>query len=137
MFKLFFIPLDNRVRFNIQSKIEGLVNESARFIAGVLIFGLAFIPFFKVIHISIFLVILSGLYFIVVNKLYHGYRNKLRMKLESGDAELEKLERGYAQITSRLESMLSLPSPRKAIFSYKLLVRRCGATGSTHSPCCR
>lgn len=121
VFKLFFIPLDNRLRFNIQSKIEGLVNESARFVAGLLIFGLAFIPFFKVIHISIFLVILSALYFVVVNRLYQGYRNKLRMKLESGDGELEKLEKGYAQITSRLESMLSVPSPRKAIFSYKLL----------------
>ena len=121
VFKLFFIPLDNRFRFNIQSKIEGLVNESARFLGGLLIFGLAFIPFFKVIHISIFLVILSGLYFLVVNKLYQGYRNKLRMKLESGDGELEKLEKGYAQITSRLESMLSLPVPPKAIFSYKLL----------------
>jgi len=121
VFKLFFIPLDNRFRFNIQSKIEGLVNESARFVAGLLIFGLAFIPFFKVIHISIFLVILSGLYFLVVNRLYNGYRNKLRMKLESGDGELEKLEKGYAQITSRLESMLSLPSPPKASFSYKLL----------------
>jgi hypothetical protein len=121
VFKLFFIPLDNRLRFNIQSKIEGLVNESARFVAGLLIFGMAFIPFFEVIHISIFLVILSVLYFVVVNRLYQGYRNKLRMKLESGDGELEKLEKGYAQITSRLESLLSEPSPRKAIFSYKLL----------------
>ena len=121
VFKLFFIPLDNRLRFNIQSKIEGLVNESARFVAGLLIFGMAFVPFFEVVHISIFLVILSALYFVVVNRLYHGYRNKLRMKLESGDGELEKLEKGYAQITSRLESLLSEPSPRKAIFSYKLL----------------
>ena len=55
VFKLFFIPLDSRLRFNIQSKVEGLVNESARFIGGLLIFGLAFIPFFKIIHISIFL----------------------------------------------------------------------------------
>ena len=101
VFKLFFIPLDNRLRFNIQSKVEGLVSESARFIAGLLIFGLAFIPFFKIIHISIFLVVLSGLYFLVVTKLYNGYRNKLRMKLESGDGQLEKLERGYAQVTSQ------------------------------------
>jgi hypothetical protein len=86
-----------------------------------LIFGLAFIPFFKIIHIAIFLVVLSGLYFLVVTKLYNGYRNKLRMKLESGDGQLEKLERGYAQVTSRLESMLNLPSPGKAIFSFKLL----------------
>ena len=49
VFKLFFIPLDNRLRFNIQSKVEGLVNEIARFIAGLLIFALAFVPFFKVI----------------------------------------------------------------------------------------
>ena len=42
VFKLFFIPLDNRLRFNIQSKVEGLVSESARFISGLLIFGLAF-----------------------------------------------------------------------------------------------
>ena len=121
VFKLFFIPLDNRFRFNIQSKVEGLVNESARFIAGLLIFALAFIPFFKVIHISVFLVLLAGLYFLIVNKLYQGYRNKLRMKLESGDGELEKLEKGYTQITSRLESMLSIPSATKAIFSFKLL----------------
>ncbi len=121
VFKLFFIPLDNRLRFNIQSKVEGLVNESARFLAGVLIFAFAFIPFFKVIHISIFLVILAGLYFLVVTKLYHGYRNKLRMKLEGGDAQLEKLEKGYTQITSRLESMLAIPAPGKAIFSFKLL----------------
>jgi hypothetical protein len=121
VFKLFFIPLDNRLRFNIQSKIEGLVNESARFIAGLLIFGLAFVPFFKVIHISIFLVLLAGLYFLVVNKLYYGYRNKLRMKLESSDGKLEKLEKGYAQITNRLETMLNMPSSSKAVFSYKLL----------------
>lgn len=121
VFKLFFIPLDNRLRFNIQSKVEGLVNESARFIAGLLIFAFALFPFFKVIHISVFLLILAGLYFLIVTKLYHGYRNKLRMKLESGDGQLEKLEKGYTQITSRLESMLSLPSSGKAIFSYKLL----------------
>ena len=121
VFKLFFIPLDNRLRFNIQSKVEGLVNESARFIAGLLIFALAFFPFFKVIHISIFMVVLAGFYFLVVNKLYNGYRNKLRMKLESGDGQLEKLEKGYTQITSRLEEMLRTPSSGKAIFSYKLL----------------
>lgn len=121
VFKLFFIPLDNRLRFNIQSKVEGLVNETARLLAGLLIFAFAFFPAFKVIHISILLVILSGLYFLVVTKLYNGYRNKLRMKLEGGDRQLEKLERGFAQITSRLETMLSVPSAGKAIFSFKLL----------------
>ncbi len=121
VFKLFFIPLDGRLRFNIQSKVEGLVNESARFVGGLLIFSLAFIPFFNILHISIFLIVLACVYFFVVNKLYHGYRNKIRLKLESTDVQLEKLEKGYARITSRLEDMLTIPSSGKAVFSYKLL----------------
>ena len=121
VFKLFFIPLDNRVRFNIQAKVEGLMNETARFIAGLLIFVLAFIPVFNVIHISIFLIVLSGIYFIVVNNLYRGYRNKIHLKLESKEEAQEKLEKGYAQITTRLENMLKVPYSGKAVFSYKLL----------------
>lgn len=121
VFKLFFIPLDGRLRFSIQSKVEGLVNESARFIGGLLIFGLAFLPFFKVVHIAIFLIVLAVIYFFVVTKLYNGYRNKIRLKLEGGEVQLEKLEKGYTQITKRLENMLMIPSSSKAVFSYKLL----------------
>lgn len=121
VFKLFFIPLDSKLRFSIQSKVEGVVNEGARFIGGLLIFGLAFVPFFSIIHISFFLIVLACIYFFVVNKLYNGYRNKIRLKLESSDVELEKLEKGYAQITSRLENMLMIPIASKAVFSYKLL----------------
>lgn len=122
VFKLFFIPLDNRLRFSIQSKVEGLVNESARFIAGLLIFVLAFLPFFKVIHIMIFIVVLAGIYFIIVNNMYHGYRNKIRMKLEGTDIQQQdKLEKGYSKITSKLEGMLNHPGAERAVFSYKLL----------------
>jgi AAA family ATP:ADP antiporter len=121
VFKLFFIPLDSKLRFSIQSKVEGVVNEGARFIGGLLIFGLAFVPFFSIIHISVFLIVLACIYFFVVNKLYNGYRNKIRLKLESSDVQLEKLEKGYAQITSRLENMLMIPIASKAVFSYKLL----------------
>jgi ATP:ADP antiporter, AAA family len=121
VFKLFFIPLDGRLRFNIQSKVEGIVNESARFVAGLLIFSLAFLPFFEVIHISIFLALLTGAYFIVVNKLYHGYRSKIRLKLESTENQGDKLEKGFTRISERLEDMLKLPNSGKAVFSFKLL----------------
>lgn len=121
VFKLFFIPMDSRIRFNVQSKVEGLINESSRFVAGLLIFGLAFIPVFEVIHISVFLVILSGCYFLVVNRLYSGYRNKIRSKLESAEFHDDKLERGFNIITKKLENLINFPFPGKAIFSYKLL----------------
>jgi ATP:ADP antiporter, AAA family len=122
VFKLFFIPLDSRLRFNIQSKVEGLMNEGARFVAGIFIFGFAFLPFFKVIHISVLLVILSGLYLLVVNRIYQGYRGKIRQKLEStADVKQEKLEKGFTLITTRLEEMLSAPYASRAVFSFKLL----------------
>jgi ATP:ADP antiporter, AAA family len=122
VFKLFFIPLDNRLRFSIQSKVEGLGNETSRFFAGILIFAFAFIPFFEIIHISIILVVLVGLYFLVINKLYHGYRQKIKEKLEaSTDNQQDKLEQGFTQISNRLEKNLSEPSSSTAVFSFKLL----------------
>jgi hypothetical protein len=123
VFKLFFIPLDNRFKFNIQSKVEGLVNESARFIAGILIFAFAFIPNFQIIHISVIILGLVIAYFFVVTFLYHGYRNKIREKLEmtTSEEQPEKLEKGFKEVTLRLEQMLTLPQPEKAVFSFKLL----------------
>lgn len=123
VFKLFFIPLDNRFKFNIQSKVEGLVNESARFLAGILIFSFAFIPGFKILHISILIVIMSAAYIFVINKLYQGYRNKIRQKLEITTAEekQDKLEKGFREVTLRLEQMLTVAQPEKAVFSFKLL----------------
>lgn len=121
VFKLLLIPLDSRLRFSIQAKVEGMVNESARFVGGLLIFALAFIPFFEIIHISIFLVGLVIAYYVVVNKVYAGYRNKIRIKLENADYQEDKLERGFAQVTRKLETMLMEPDPRKAVFSFKLL----------------
>jgi AAA family ATP:ADP antiporter len=123
VFKLFFIPLDNRYKFNIQSKVEGLVNESARFIAGVLIFSFAFIPGFRIFHLSVLILVLVVAYFIIVNYIYQGYRNKIRQKLESTTEEekQEKLEKGFKEVTLRLEQMLTIPQPEKAVFSFKLL----------------
>lgn len=122
VFKLFFIPLDARVRFNIQSKVEGVMNEGARFVAGLLIFGFALIPGFKAIHIAALMVCLTGLYFVVVNRIYGGYRNKIREKLEeSTDEKVEKLEQGFTQVIQRLENMLTTNSSGRAVFSFKLL----------------
>ncbi len=121
VFKLFFIPLDSRLRFSIQSKVEGIVNESSRFVAGLLIFLLAFIPFFKVVHISMALIVLAGVYYFVVNRLYGGYRGKIRLKLENTDSQQDKLEKGFAQVTKKLESTLLESNSGKAVFSYKLL----------------
>jgi ATP:ADP antiporter, AAA family len=120
-YKLFFIPLDDRVRFNIQAKIEGVVNETARFIAGVLIFVLPMIPFFETIHILIAVLLLLVAYFIFGSKLHTGYKSKIRLKLENIDFGSLNLEKGYAKLSKHFESLLSLGKRSAAVFAFKLL----------------
>jgi HEAT repeat protein len=120
VFKLLFIPLDARYRFNIQSKIEGVINESGRFIAGLVIFVFSLIPFFQIIWIPAIVIALVAIYFLVIQKLYAGYKGKIRLKLESSDYQQDKLEIGFTKITQRLETFLSQDTSR-AIFSIKLL----------------
>ncbi|MBX2913504.1 MAG: hypothetical protein M9954_14025 [Cyclobacteriaceae bacterium] len=121
VYKLLFIPLDSRLRFGIQAKVEGVVNESGRFVAGISIFLFVLIPFFSLLWIPVIILLLVGAYFVLGGKLYNGYRNKVREKLESPDFHQEKLEIGFAQVTSRLEEMLRENHTSKAIFSFKLL----------------
>jgi AAA family ATP:ADP antiporter len=121
VFKLLFIPLDSRYRFNIQAKLEGVINESGRLLAGSLIAGFALISFFETYWIAIMILMLGVAYVIVVNNLHHGYRNKIRAKLESSEFQQDKLEIGFANITQRLESRLLSADPAQSVFSFKLL----------------
>lgn len=119
--KLFLIPMDSRLRFSIQSKVEGIVNEGARFISGLLIFVLGVLPFITVIHIAIIVIALSVLYTFMASNLYNGYRKKIRQKLEESEHQDDKLDIGFTRLTQRLRTMLSLPAPMKSVFSFKLL----------------
>jgi AAA family ATP:ADP antiporter len=121
MFKLLFIPIDSKFRFGIQSKVEGVVNETGRITAGLLIFLFATLPFFKIVWMPIILTVLIGLYFILIKKLYAGYKSKIRSKLETLDSPAEKLEVGYGQITQKLEARLVSDKPGLAVFASKLL----------------
>lgn len=121
VYKLLFIPLDSRYRFSIQAKVEGVVNESGRLIAGAFIFLFALIPFFNLLWIPVLVLGLLILYFIVSNNLYSEYKNKIRSKLENTGVHQDVLEIGYARIISRLEEFLGYPKASRALFSLKLL----------------
>ncbi len=121
MFKLLFTPLDNRYRFGIQSKVEGVVNESGRLTAGALIFAFATLSFFEIIWMPILLTVILVVYFLVVIRLHTGYKGKIRAKLEMVQSSSDKLEVGYGQITKKLEAALLSGKAGLSVFSYKLL----------------
>jgi ATP:ADP antiporter, AAA family len=121
IFKLLFIPLDSRYRFGIQAKVEGVVNESGRLIAGGFISLVVLIAAYRIIWIPVVILALVFIYMVVINQLYAGYKGKIRAKLEHTEDHQDKLEIGFTQITTRLETLLAGSDTSKAVFSFKLL----------------
>lgn len=121
VYKLMFVPLESRTRFGIQVKVEGVVSEVGRLVAGVVIFLLSLISFFKIVWIPVILIALCGVYFLIIQKLYAGYKTKIRSKLENMDHTLDKLDVGFKQIKERLFGQLASTNSTKSVFSFKLL----------------
>ena len=121
VFKLLFIPLDSRYRFGVQTKVEGVVGESGRFIAGLLVFGFSSLILFKIYWIPFIVLVLAGIYFMLAEDIYNGYRNKIQSKLESSEFHQDNLEVGFKKIVTSLESRLTDGDISRAIFSFKLL----------------
>lgn len=121
VYKLMFVPLDSRTRFGIQVKVEGVISESGRMIAGLFIFGLSLIPFFELVWIPVIIVGLCLFYVVIIQRLYGGYKAKIRSKLENIDHSQEKLDVGFVQVMTRLERQLVDSKSTKAVFSFRLL----------------
>ncbi|MEL7147540.1 MAG: cyclic nucleotide-binding domain-containing protein, partial [Bacteroidota bacterium] len=81
-FKMFFLPLDVKIRFDVQTRIEGVISETATLIAGAMQIGLAALVFIKVIHFSYFVVVLGIVVIYFANKLFQQYKITLRNTLE-------------------------------------------------------
>ncbi|NJN41185.1 MAG: hypothetical protein HC811_02045 [Flammeovirgaceae bacterium] len=105
----------------MQAKIEGVINEFGRFLAGLFIFLFALIPVFNIVWIPAIIVLLVVAYVLIINNLYKGYKNKIREKLETRDTSQERLEVGYTQVTHHLEDLLVSQNSSRAVFSFKLL----------------
>lgn len=125
VFKLFFMPLEDKVRFDIQTKVEGVVNEFSRLFAGALIFTLGLIPFFHLIHYSILLVVVIVIWVVFALRIYQNYRISIRFKLERqkrrAGREITKHSKNY--IFNVLVESTKKGSTEKLIFAFKVLAK--------------
>ncbi|MEL7005830.1 MAG: hypothetical protein AAFN93_24340, partial [Bacteroidota bacterium] len=121
-FKLYFMPLDASIRFNIQTKVEGVVNETARFIAGLLILGLSYLSFIELIHYSYALIFLIVGYLYLIGKMYNEYRNRIKLKLERQQRSgVQEVMTASQLLVKSLSQSLEAEKTNKVIFSFKLL----------------
>ncbi len=91
-FKLLYQALAKKIRFDIQSKIDGTINEIAALVSGLILYGLGVLAFVKLIHFSVVLFILLGLWTLITIRLYKEYRNNLEKSLSSSTSEDDKKE---------------------------------------------
>jgi hypothetical protein len=83
-FKVIYQTIDERIRFGIQSGMDGTVNEISALSSGLLLAGLGILSFIKLIHFSWVLALISALWLLVAIRLYAEYRKSIRKALEPG-----------------------------------------------------
>jgi AAA family ATP:ADP antiporter len=80
-FKLFFLPFNIKIRFDVQTRIEGVVNEFATFLAGTAQLALGLLVYFELIHYSYLLLVLAMVVIFLAGKLYLQYKETLKETL--------------------------------------------------------
>jgi len=120
-FKIFFMPLKINIRFDVQAKIEGVINESSRLLAGTMILIIGAFTFFDLIHYSYFLLAIVIGYFFVTGGLYNEYRNNVRKKLESHEGEGYEVDYDVVKIDAILNNLDNIGDSGMKIFSLKII----------------
>ncbi len=82
-FKVFYQPLPISIRYDVQTKIDGVVNEVSASLAGIALAGLSALTFFEIIHVNTIQFGIISVWLLVVFKLYQQYRGTLKNSLTS------------------------------------------------------
>jgi AAA family ATP:ADP antiporter len=82
-FKVIYQTVDEKIRYEVQSGIDGTINEIAALSSGLLLAGLGALSFIKLIHFSWVLFSIIILWIFVALRLYIEYRKSIRKSLEA------------------------------------------------------
>lgn len=106
-FKLLYQSLKKSIRFDVQAKIDGTINEIAALTSGLLLGALSILSFIELIHFSVFLFVLLVAWAFITIKLYKEYRNSLEQALQQNihEEDLEKVD----PVISQFKTLLSDP----------------------------
>jgi len=82
-FKVIYQTVDEKIRYEVQSGIDGTINEIAALSSGLLLAGLGALSFIKLIHFSWVLFAIIIAWISVALRLYLEYRKSIRKSLEA------------------------------------------------------
>lgn len=79
--KMIYQSLDPSIRYEVQARVDGTVNEMSALFSGILLTVFGLLSFFTLIHYVYVLIIIIGLWAIITIYLYKGYRKTLQLTL--------------------------------------------------------
>lgn len=120
-FKLYLLPIENDVRIDVQTKIEGFVTAFASLIAGGIIILITNTEFFTLILISLLTLPLVVGWIYVVNRMNHSYKDTLQQALTKGRSN-SQTQREFA-LRTMLEREINSTVEEKVIYGLKLMER--------------
>jgi ATP/ADP translocase len=102
-FKVIYQTVDEKIRYEVQSGIDGTINEIAALASGLLLAGLGLLTFIKLIHFSLVLFVIIIAWIFVALRLYFEYRKSIRKSLETaGTVEADLLSaKDYTSLKGR------------------------------------
>ncbi|ELR69994.1 hypothetical protein C900_04421 [Fulvivirga imtechensis AK7] len=120
-FKLYFLPIDGAVRFDVQTKIEGVITAFAGLIAGGLIILINTVNIFSLIHITVFTLPILGLWYLVTRKMHNNYKNTLQSTLIKNKKQNEIVAQNEYSLDRVLENEINSKAEDKVIYGLKLM----------------
>lgn len=120
-FKLYFLPIDGAIRFDVQTKIEGVITAFAGLVAGGLIILINTVNIFSLIHITIFTLPVLGIWYLVTRKMHNNYRNTLQSTLIKNKKENEIVAQNEYSLDRVLENEINSKAEDKVIYGLKLM----------------
>ena len=120
-FKLYFLPVDSAIRFDVQTKIEGVITAFAGLVAGGLIILINNVQIFSLIHISIFTLPVLFLWYYVTKKMHNNYRSTLQSTLIKNKEKAQSNVSQHYSVNEVLEEEVNSDADEKVLYGLKLM----------------
>lgn len=109
-FKFFFMPLDNLLRADLQSKVERVAREAGKCLAGlIVVLVIYYVDFSLLPYVLVGLLVAFGFF---INKLNLAYREKLMITLDQKE-EIEKKEKVSSGVIDHLVKIIPASSVKE------------------------
>ncbi len=120
-FKILYQSLDEQIRYDVQARVDGTINELAALSSGLILAGLGALSFFKLIHFSYVLVVILVIWIFVALRLYKEYRGSLQKALASFKTQRGESIKTGVDYSNYLESTFEQKKPGAMIQGMKVI----------------